>query len=168
MKEGIFKLTTTITNPKPDRRVKDQWLQAPEWPAGSRFAIRHAPWVEKEWSRQGETGAKAYELTCLDDRFSRSVTLVERDGRPHAVLGTFLDDACLALVAALAPSDEKDDPLLWAFIQRGDWSNVSRSARAALFRLVRDGVVTVAEVTAALDAEDADIDAAADAAEAGS
>lgn len=36
---GLYRLTQTITNPKPDRRVKNDWRERPVFEAGSRFSI---------------------------------------------------------------------------------------------------------------------------------
>ena len=42
MKPGIYRLTKTIKNPKPDRR-KEDWQFEPEWAAGSPFFVEPDP-----------------------------------------------------------------------------------------------------------------------------
>jgi hypothetical protein len=162
MKEGIFTLKTTITNPKPDRRVRDEWLAAAEWPQGGRFSVRRAPWIEENWNRGSEpVRAHAYELRSVDSRFGPSVTFVERSGHLTVVEArgdAARENALRSLVAHLTESTAPDDALLWIFIRHGDGSNVSAVARMVLFRLVREGAVTLAQVDAAIAACDAEED----------
>jgi hypothetical protein len=38
--DGIFRLTKTIENPKPDKRYSNDWRFLPSWPAGTRFVVQ--------------------------------------------------------------------------------------------------------------------------------
>jgi hypothetical protein len=160
--EGVFILNKAIDNPKPDRRYKSQWLCATQWSPGARFAIRRARYFER-YSEKVATGKiEAYELTCLDDKFSRHV-IVYRDEDGVWSASALVDDlvpAILSLVENLVPSTDPEDPLFFMLLDHGGHGGGVRSgASSVLFRLFREGAVTLAQVRAALAAVDAELDA---------
>lgn len=151
MKTGIFVLTKTVTNQKPDRRQTHNWLAQETWTEGMRFAVRRERLLEKERTR----AVKVFELFFLDEAYAKKVTFYDFDDGNGAVSKTYdskLDESLVALVDALVPANEPDDKLLWTFIKRGD--SVIRPASAILFRLVREGVLTLAQVEEALIRDD--------------
>ena len=170
MTPGIYTLSRRIENPRPDRRVRDRWLSALVWKAGTRFAVRRAVWFENELAQMAH-GADAvalktiatYELTSLDDRYSERVLIIVHDGGAvtHARGGDDQQEAALLdLVTALVPSTAPDDALQWVFVDRGDGTSLHGCA-PALFRLVRRGVVTIDQVREVLAEYDAELDAEA-------
>lgn len=151
MQEGIFTLSKTIANPKPDRRTRNRWLGAAEWKAGTVFSVMRAP------SHPGD--APYFRLKHLDERYPEEVSFFHnREGGFWRSSHPDQEAALLTLVAALAPSTDPDHPLLWLILKRHDY--ISRASEAVLFRLVREGAVTLAQVEAALDASDAEDDGA--------
>jgi hypothetical protein len=133
MKEGIFILQESITNPEPDRRMRDSWLHKPIWEKGGTYVIRRATWIERDWKESGVEIGAAYELRNVDSRHAPSVAFVVRDhlifgaGRVESIghRGDKMGKALLTLAEALEPSKEKYDELRWCFYERGE--NVDRA-----------------------------------------
>src|SRR5271163_152212 len=107
LEEGIFILTRSIANPKPDRRVRDQWCKAGEWEKGWRFVIRRSHWIERERADAlkkvevavaSESTLRIFELTYLGERYARTVTVYERDGIVVEVRGDVSEAAEPAMI----------------------------------------------------------------------
>jgi hypothetical protein len=155
MAEGIFLLGKTITNPKPDRRMRHDWIAETEWKEGWKFQLRRARWVERN------TGVEeAYELAYLDsNRYSTVTFYVDEDGDLNTTAEETLAPALLELAQNLVPSKDPKDDVRFIFTSRG----YSGEERIVLNRLVQSGAITLAQIKAALAAQDAE-DAAEDAA----
>lgn len=157
MKEGIFVLGTTIQNPRPDRRTRDQWLRAIEWPAGGRFSIRRRERHEVHRKLKDE-GIKAFVLEFLGERHASSVMILESsDGSLQFVtVEEGIGGGLQALVDNLVPSTDPDDVLRWCFIRHDD--GLGRGGGDVLLRLFRKGLVTVEQINACLDEIDAEVE----------
>ncbi len=168
LEEGIFILSRTITNPKPDRRVRDQWCKAVEWQKGWRFVVRRSRMIERERAEAlkdakvaVESSLRIFEVTYLGERYARSVTVYERDGIVAEVRGDVseaAEPAAINLVNALVLSTDEDDALDWIFRQRG--TRMSDCANGVLHRLVHRGTVKLDDIRAVMAEEDAEEDAA--------
>lgn len=161
MQVGIFVLTKTIANPKPDRRMRDKWLAAPEWKEGSRFALRRAWWQErgeKDTPASNKPKSECYELEFLGERYSEKVAIIKRDGTTR--VRTVLEEqepAMLDLLDSLRLSLELDDRLKWVFLEHGD--RINDHATDIVFRLVHQSVLTVDQVRKAYQERNAEYDA---------
>jgi hypothetical protein len=162
LEEGIFILSRTITNPRPDRRTRDQWQKANEWEKGMRFVIRRAHWIERDRAEAMATvpgERRVFELRYLGERYADYVNLFEKDGIVEHARGNFPDEAeqaMLVLVTALVRSTDRDDELDWIFRSRGE--RMADMADGVLYRLVDRGTVKLDDIRAALaewDAEEA-------------
>lgn len=156
VEEGMYVLKRTISNPKPDRRVRDRWLKRFQWEEGWRFSIRRMRWQEVDQNDVPQPNIKCFELRFLGERYGECVTLIEKDGMLTDTCGADLPEeaepALLTLVMALELSTDIDDQLEWIFRQRG--SRVSDYAPDILMRLVRHEIVSLANVKAMLDESD--------------
>ncbi len=166
LEEGIFVLSRTITNPRPDRRTRDQWQKALEWEKGMRFSVRRAHWIERDRAdvTTGIPGdRRVFELRYLGERYADYVNVFERDGIVEHARGQFPEEAepaMLNLVNALVRSMERDDELEWIFRQRG--SRMSDMADGVLYRLVCRGTVKLDDIRATLAEWDAEEEAEAE------
>lgn len=167
LEEGIYILSRTIVNPRPDRRTRDQWLKAGEWEKGMRFSIRRAHWVERD-RRETIEGAggivpgnvRVFELRFLGERYAETVNVFETDGIVTSMRANIADEAesaLIVLVGALVRSTDRDDELDWIFRQRG--SRMSDVAGDVLYRLVCRGTVKLDDIRAVLSESDAEEDA---------
>ena len=148
MKEGVFILGKLIKNPKPDRRVKDDWIAATEWKPGNRFMLRLAPWLTRNHGV-----AEPFELSSLDNRYGACVNLDLADGELQVVTAhEALVPVIRELVQALRPSEDPDDAVSYVFVSRG----YVGEERSVLCRLVRNGVLSVDLIKAAIKAQDAE------------
>lgn len=158
MKEGIYILKETIPNPEADRRMRDSWIHAPTWEKGGTYVIRRAIWIERDWKENGVENITAYELRNIGSRYAgRGVAFVVRGAgvaEPIGVDEGKMEKALLALAAALEPSKDKYDELVWCFQERGE--RMHDGAAHVLWQLFKAGKVTTDDVRAAMDAQDAE------------
>lgn len=161
MKEGIFILKQSITNPEADRRMRDSWIHASTWEKGGTYVIRRAKWVERDWKESGVENITAYELYSIGSRYAgRGVVFVVRGAGVLEPIGGHegkMEKALLALVAALEPSKDKHDELVWCFQERGE--RLHDGAARVLWQLFKAGKLTTDDVRAAMDASDAEVEA---------
>lgn len=136
---GIYVLTKTIANPKPDRRVKDRWLDAPCWEEGMRFEVLEEP---------DETRVRLQHI-C---RWA-SLGAVLLYWEPKGVIGGSRDkrqDAAISeLVAALEPARSLRDT--YEFLFRTHWWTPSSHGDDVLWALIQRGKVSIGDVRAMTD-----------------
>lgn len=160
LEEGIYILSRTIANPRPDRRTRDQWLKGNEWEKGMRFVVRRAHWIERDRAEamaQVPGVRRVFELRFLGERYADYVNLFEKDGIVEHARGNFPEEAeqaMLVLVAALVRSTERDDELDWIFRERG--SRMADMAEDVLHRLVDCGTVKLDDIRVVLAESDAE------------
>lgn len=160
MKEGIFILKESITNPEADRRTRDSWRHAPTWEKGGTYVIRRAPWIERDWKENGVENITAYELRNIGSRYAGGVAFVVRGAGVLEPIGGHegkMEKALLALAAAFEPSKDKHDELVWCFQERGE--RLHDGAASVLWQLFKAGKVTTDDVRGAMDASDAEAEA---------
>jgi len=93
LKPGTYKLTRDIKNPKPDRRVKEDWRAHPVWKAGTEFLVQ--PLLHKE--RDDEPTSLCTKIVKVGHRWQ------------HEYLGPANAAQYAALEAALEPCAASDD-----------------------------------------------------------
>lgn len=142
IKPGIYVLSRTVINPKPDRRCKDEWLKAEKWEEGWKFELLEDPHAEQN------TGVPAYRLQCLENRHESIKGVTVYGKATGFVVGGRADDkqtdALVALICYLVPSSNPKDGFDFVFHERS--SKAHEYADDILWALVKRGRITLDEV----------------------
>jgi len=163
VKEGIYTLFETITNPKPDRRQTRDWTQCESWDTTRKYLVREDTVFARETaatvkSAGVKAGPKLYTVHRVHGmtRSYTSLNFIERPDGAIEANTTYPKQgvAMLAFLAALTPSTDKIDEFRWAFFK--DFSDPDNAACDVLWRLVKADKVTVADIERVLAARDED------------
>lgn len=155
---GLYVLTRTIANPKPDKRMRDRWIFAPEWKAGMRFEVKQA-W----WRFRDDSAWTSYELGHRDERFPGHIDIHVHAGGSTIGGGNTegREGAVLALLDALAIDTSDGAAFDWLLIA----NNAEGWEASILYALYQSGAIDaehikdgIAAVRRKLDAEQAEIE----------
>ena len=145
MEPGIYVLSETVLNPKPDRR-QTAWLGADEWTAGDTYLVEAA-------DGRADLGVKARVFT-IRRLFSTSASSTylrvrkQPDGNVEVIREAGRVGALARFVAALVPSKDPRDAFRWTFYEDG--CSPSSASERVLWVLVQVGKISVDDVRAVL------------------